>query len=368
MLVGAAPLLSAEESIFDLLIKHGEVFDPASNRRGRFDIGIVGTKIAKIAPSLPASRSRLTIDAGEYMVTPGLIDLRARCDTRIAGGVHPDHHAIRSGVTTVVDSGSAVAETFKAAYGRMLVDTHTRVLCWLRAAENSSADAVARVAKEHADAIAGIWAPTTGDLQRGRSLASSIGKPLLTASPDTNSLRPSEIQTQLFAPDASAVDAKRNLRANLAAARKRGVLFDSGDLWFRVAGPAIEQGFLPDTISTNLTMQSAQLPRGDMMTTLSKLINLGVAVPDALTRVTSRAAAALHRPDLGTLREGGPADLALLSLDTAPCGFLDHGHTRLSGTKTLRCALTMRAGEVVWDLDGLVSADWQHTGPYTNFR
>ncbi|MCC6587540.1 MAG: hypothetical protein IT168_12660 [Bryobacterales bacterium] len=368
LLVGAGPVLSAQEQIFDLLIKHGEVLDPASNRRGRFDIGIIGKKIARIAPSLPASRSRLTLDAGEYMVTPGLIDLRARCDTRIAGGVHPDHHAIRSGVTTVIDSGSAVAETFKEAYARMLVQTHARVLCWLRAAESSNSDAITRVAKEHSEAIAGIWAPAPSDLSRGRSLASAIGKPLLTASPDTNSLRAGEIQTQVFAPDASAVDAKRKLRADLATARRRGVLFDSGDVWFRVAGPAIEQGFLPDTISTNLTMQSAQLPRGDMMTTLSKLINLGAAVPDVIARVTSRAAAAIRRPELGTLREGGPADLALISLETGPCGFLDHGHTRLSGTKTLRCALTMRDGEVVWDLDGLVSADWQHTGPYSNFR
>lgn len=368
LLVGAAPVLSGQEPIYDLLIKHGELLDPASNRRGRFDIGIIGKNIARIAPSLPASRSRLTIDAGEYMVTPGLIDLRARCDTRISGGVHPDHHAIRSGVTTVVDSGSAVAETFAAAYARMLEETHTRVLCWLRAGENSSSDAITRVAKEHGDAIAGIWAPATGDLSRARSLAAALGKPLLTASPDTNSLRQGEIQTQLFAPDASAIDAKRRLRADLAAARRRGVLFDSGDVWFRVAGPAMEQGFLPDTISTNLTVQSAQLPRGDMMTTLSKLINLGMTVPDALARVTSRAAAAIRRPELGTLREGGPADLALISLETGPCGFLDAGHTRLTGTKTLRCALTMRAGAVVWDLDGLVSADWQHTGPYTNFR
>ena len=145
---------------------------------------------------------------------------------------------------------------------------------------------------------------------------------------------------------------------------KSAVVLGSG----RVAGPAIEQGFLPDTISTNLTLQSAQLPRADMMTTLSKLINLGMTPADAIARVTSRAAAAIRRPELGALREGGPADLALLALEDQAGGFLDTGHARLTGTKVLRCALTIRNGEVLWDMDGLVSEDWLHAGPYSNFR
>lgn len=367
LFIGAVPL-AAQEPIFDLLVKRGEVNDPASNRRGRFDIGIVGDRIAKIAASLPASRSRLTIDAEEFVVTPGLIDLRTHCDPGRPGGVHADHHALRSGVTTVVDFGSATAGTFAAAYQRMLAETNARVLCWLHVDEQADREACLRVAQEHTGAIAGIWAPRSVDLPRARQIAAAAAKPLLTASPAAGTLQAGEIQTQVFAPEAAAVDATRKLRADLAAARKRGVLFDTGDLWFGVAGPAIEQGFLPDTISTNLTVESAQLPRADMMTTLSKLVNLGMTLPDVVARVTARAATAIRRPDLGTLREGGPADLALLALDTDPCGFLDMGHARLTGSRVLRCALTIRAGKVVWDPDGLVSADWQHTGPYTNFR
>lgn len=367
LLIGGAPL-AAQEPIFDLLIKHGEVLDPAANRRGRFDIGIVGKQIARIAPSLPASRSRLTLDAGEYLVTPGLIDLRARCDERISGGLHADHHAIRSGVTTVADSGSASADGLAKARSRMMVHTKTRLLSWLRVDANADPDASIRVARQHAADVAGIWAPSAGDLEAARRVAAAAGKPLLTASPNTAALRSGEIQTQVFAPDASVVDAQRKLRADVAAARRRGVLFDTGDLWFRIAGPAIQQGFLPDTVSTNLTAESVRLPRAYMITTLSKLINLGMSPADAIARATSRPAAAIRRPDLGTLREGGPADLALLVVDKEPCGFLDSGHARLAGAKVLRCALTIREGEVLWDLDGLVSADWQHTGPYSNFR
>lgn len=365
--MGSAPL-AAQEPIFDLLIKHGEVLDPAANRRGRFDIGIIGKKIARIAPSLPASRSRLTLDAGEYLVTPGLIDLRARCDTRIAGGLHADHHALRSGVTTVVDSGSASAEGLERARAHMMIHTRTRLLSWLRVDANADPEASIRVAREHSAEVAGIWAPSAADVATGRKVASGAGKPLLTASPNTASLQAGEIQTQAFAPDASVVDGHRKLRGEVAAARRRGVLFDTGDLWFRIAGPAIEQGFLPDTVSTNLTSGAVQLPRADMITTLSKLVNLGVSPADAVARATARPAAAIRRPDLGTLKEGGPADLALLALDTEPCGYLDSGHARLAGSKVLRCALTIREGEVLWDLDGLVSADWQHTGPYSNFR
>ncbi|MBM3734482.1 MAG: amidohydrolase family protein [Acidobacteria bacterium] len=366
-LIGAASA-AAQETIFDLLIKHGEVFDPASRRRGRFDIGITGPRIAKIAPSLPASRSRLTIDAGEYLVTPGLIDLRVHCDTLLSGGVHAGHHATRSGVTTVVDSGSATASNLDESYSRMRVAAHTRILCWLRSDQDASVDSVAATAAKHRDIIAGIWAPKAEDLPRARTLAAAIGKPLLTGAPSAASLKQGEIQTQVFAPDASAVDDKRKLRPELASARGRGVLFDSGDLWFRIAGPAIGQGFLPDTVSTNLTVGSARLPEASMMTTLSKLVNLGVTVNDALERVTAGPARALRRPDLGTLREGGPADLALIAVESERRGFLDAGHTRLSGGKSLRAALTLRQGKVVWDLDGLVSADWLHTGPYSNFR
>ena len=39
-------------------------------------------------------------------------------------------------------------------------------------------------------------------------------------------------------------------------ARERGIIFDVGhgaaSFWFRNAAPAIEQGFLPDSISTDL--------------------------------------------------------------------------------------------------------------------
>ncbi|MBK9168775.1 MAG: hypothetical protein IPM24_15080 [Bryobacterales bacterium] len=366
LLLGAAPL-RAQEPIFDLLIRRGEVFDPGASGKGRLDIGIVGDRIAKIAPSLPASRARLVIDAEEYTVTPGLIDLRARCDPGRPGGVHADHHALRNGVTTVIDAGSATAEGFAAAHERMS-EAHTRVLCWLHVSEDADAGASVRAAREHTAAVAGVWAPRAADLAKARQVAAAAGKPLLTASPGAAALQAGEIQTQAFAREAAVVDAKRKLRPEMAAARKRGVRFDTGDLWFRIAGPAIEQGFLPDTISTNLTIESVQLPRADMMTTLSKLINLGMTLPDVLARVTASAAAALGQPELGTLREGGQADVALLALEPGPCGFLDMGHARLTGSRSLRCALTIRAGKAVWDPDGLVSADWQHTGPYTNFR
>jgi dihydroorotase len=155
-------------------------------------------------------------------------------------------------------------------------------------------------------------------------------------------------------------------------ARRRGVLFDLGHgtqgFWFRTAVPAAQKGFLPDVISTAMDKTSLLLPRADMMTTLSKFLNMGVPVEQLVERVTVRAARAIKRPELATLHEGGLADIAVIELQTGRFGFLDAGHGRLQGDRRLRAVLTIRKGEVVWDSEGLSHTDWSKAGPYTNYR
>ena len=113
---------------------------------------------------------------------------------------------------------------------------------------------------------------------------------------------------------------------------------------------------------------SLLLPRADMMTTLSKFLNIGVPIEQLVERVTVRAARAIKRPELATLREGGLADIAVIELQTGRFGFLDAGHSRLQGDRRLRAVLTIRKGEVVWDSEGLSRTDWSQAGPYTNYR
>ena len=110
------------------------------------------------------------------------------------------------------------------------------------------------------------------------------------------------------------------------------------------------------------------LPRADMMTTMSKLLNIGVTIEQLIERTTVNPAKAIRRTDLGTLSEGAIADIAVIEMQKGKFGFLDSGHARLTGDKKLRCVLTVRGGEVVWDTEGLSLTDWRHAGPYSNFK
>jgi dihydroorotase len=113
---------------------------------------------------------------------------------------------------------------------------------------------------------------------------------------------------------------------------------------------------------------SLLLPRADLMTTLSKFLNMGVPLEELVDRVTARPARALKRPELGTLREGGLADLAVIEIQQGQFGFLDAGLARLRGDRNMRAVMTMREGRIVWDSEGLSRTDWSQAGPYTNYR
>jgi len=150
------------------------------------------------------------------------------------------------------------------------------------------------------------------------------------------------------------------------------VLFDvghgAGSFLFRNAVPAIQQGFLPDTISTDIHKGSIMLPRANMTTTMSKMLNIGLSMDQVVERSTVNAANAIHRPDLGHLSEGARADVAVLEIEKGKFGFVDSGGNKLMGDRRIRCVLTIRAGKVVWDADGLSLVEWQNAGPYTNYR
>jgi dihydroorotase len=185
-------------------------------------------------------------------------------------------------------------------------------------------------------------------------------------------LRAGDLITHTLGLTTPLLDSNDNLTNTVTAARKRGVLFDLGHgtqgFWFRNAIPAARKGFLPDVLSTAMDKTSLLLPRADMMTTLSKFLNIGVPIEQLVERVTVRAARAIKRPELATLREGGLADIAVIELQTGRFGFLDAGYGRLQGDRRLRAVLTIRKGEVVWDSDGLSHTDWSKAGPYTNYR
>jgi predicted amidohydrolase len=139
-------------------------------------------------------------------------------------------------------------------------------------------------------------------------------------------------------------------------------------LRFRIAQDAVAQKHLPDTISSGMDWNSILIPRANMSTAMSIFLNLGMTAEQIIERVTSNAARAIKRPQLGTLSEGSAADIAVLEIQEGKFGFLDSARTRLDATRRFRCLLTVRDGAIVWDSEGLSIPDTMRAGPYTNFK
>jgi dihydroorotase len=178
-------------------------------------------------------------------------------------------------------------------------------------------------------------------------------------------LRPGDILTHMYAHvrgRSPIVNEQGQVEPYVVAARKRGVIFDVGHgggsfLW-RQAVPATKQGFFPDVISTDLHTGSENAGMKDILNVMSKIMNLGMPLKDAIAANTARPAAIIKRDDLGHLGVGTEADVAVLAVRKGDFGFLDSSGGRMKGTQKLECEVTIRAGQVVWDLNGRAAPDW----------
>ncbi len=357
--------------VYDLLLKNGNVIDPANHRSGRMDVAVAGNKIARVAPDLPAAHARIVIDSSQYYVTPGLVDIHTHFNW-LGGGLNllPDYNALPNGVTTAVDAGGSDWKNFEAFKSTVIDHAKTRVLAFLNV--DSDLDATARTVQKHRDTIVGLQTVSRDAMGRAVKAAELSGTIVMVDlhgksegeySALIRRMRPGDIYTHTYG---------RPIPPWASEARKRGVLFDvghgAGGFWFRIAAPAIRQGFLPDTISTDIDKESVMLPRATMTNVMSKLLNIGMDLDQVVERSTLGPARAIHRPDLGTLAEGAIADIAVLELQKGTFGFLDSGRGRLIGDRRLRCVLTVRNGAIAWDSEGLSAPDWMKAGPYSNFK
>jgi dihydroorotase len=162
------------------------------------------------------------------------------------------------------------------------------------------------------------------------------------------------------------VDEQGRVRPYVLEARKRGVIFDAGhgggSFLFRQAVPAMKQGFHPDVISTDLHAGSQNSGMKDILNTMSKFLNMGMPLAEVIKANTARAAAVIKRPDLGTLKVGGEADIAVLALRRGKFGFIDTAGSKMLGDQKLECELTVKGGQVVWDLNGMSRPLWTEAG------
>jgi dihydroorotase len=384
---------------YDLLLRGGHVIDPKNGVNAVRDVAIRDGVIAAIALEIDPAAAFKTIDVNGTYVTPGLIDIHVHvyAGTGERGSyagdlsVYPDDFTLRSGVTTVADAGSAGWRNFEDFKGRVIDRSRTRVLAFLNIVghgmrgrrfegnlDDMQAAPAAEMARRHRDVIVGIktahyMGPEFTPVERAVEAGTIAEVPVMVdfgrAYPQkslaellTSKLRPGDIYTHVYSGLRGELDPSGRANPALFSGRERGVYFDVGhggaSFAWRVALPIVEEGFLPDTISTDLHVGSANAGMKDLLNVMSKFLALGVPLEEVILRATWNPARVIRREELGSLSVGSPADVAVLRLEEGDFGFLDGYGARLRGTRKLTCELTLRDGRVVHDLNGLGRPDW----------
>ena len=178
----------------------------------------------------------------------------------------------------------------------------------------------------------------------------------------TKKLRPGDIYTHVYSGLRGELDPSGHANPALFEGRKRGVIFDvghgGGSFAWRVAVPIIQEGFLPDSISTDLHAGGMNASVKDMLNVMSKFLALGMPLEEVILRSTWNPAREIKQEQLGHLSVGAPADVAVLRLEQGDFGFLDVYGARLRGSQKLTCEMTLRDGKIVYELNGLSRPDW----------
>ena len=389
----------AAQPAYDLLLKSGHVIDPKNNIDKVMDVAVASGKIARVAPSIPASEARKTIDATGLYVTPGLIDIHVHVYDRSSAkdlvngseSVQPDSFSFRSGVTTMVDAGTSGWRDFPDFRRRIIERAKTRVLAFLNIVgagmgtgkeddpAQMDAEAAARAARENSDIIVGFksahyagagWESIDGATKAGRltdlPVMVDFGRVSATRNIRTllaDKLRPGDIYTHCYSGHREELLDNGKVNPAMVTGRQRGVFFDlgfgAGSFYWYVAVPFYQQGFRPDSISTDLHKGSMNGGMKDMTNTMSEILNLGSPIEEVVRMSTLNPAKEIKRPALGNLDVGAGADVAVLRVDQGNFGFLDSAGAKRPGSRAIVCELTLRQGKVVWDRNGRAAEDWK---------
>lgn len=385
---------------YDILLRQGHVIDPANGIDAVRDVAVANGRIARVAESIPASEAKKVIDVQGLYVTPGLIDLHAHV-FGYDGAILPDDSALPAGTTTIVDAGGSGWRTFDEMLEKVIKPSRTRVFSLINIVghgmvgarfesdtEDMDPEKTAAKIGERRDWIVGIktahfggygWTAIDRAIAAGNlaKVPVMVDDKILTLTGRTSKekllqkLRPGDMHTHVFNDrQLELIDrATGKLQPYVMEARKRGVKFDlghgAGSFLWPVATKAMEQGFYPDTISTDLHSSSIMLPESDMPNCISKMMNLGMPLNEAILRSTVNPAKAISKyPELGTMGEGKVADIAVFNLKEGVFAYKDAWHNKYVGTKRLEPVLTIRGGEEVFDRDGRGYPEWTKAGKY----
>jgi len=395
-----SPSSAASAPIYDLLLQGGHVLDDKNHIDSVMDVAIKDGKIAKVADHIPASDALKAIDVKGLYVSPGLIDIHVHvyAGTGERGSyagdnsVPPDGFTFRVGVTTVVDAGCSGWRNFEDFKQRIIDRSKTRVFALLNIVgsgmrgpkyEQNTADmdgeATAAMALKYPQTVVGIktahfegpeWTPVEQAVIAGTKANIPVMVDFGVDRPTrpiydlmTKKLRPGDIYTHMYSglrheQDSTTLGPSKGL----IEGRKRGIYFDvgqgGGSFKWSLAVPMIKDGFIPDSISTDLHIDSMNSAMKDELNVADKILAMGVPLKEVVAEMTSHPAHEIKHDELGNLSPGSIADVAVLRLEKGKFGFTDMVNTRLDGTEKLLCELTIKDGKIVYNLNGIGTDLW----------
>lgn len=385
---------------YDLLLKGGHVIDPKNNINRVSDVAISGNKIALVAANIPASEAARVANVEGLYVTPGLIDIHVHvyAGTGVAKAyagdqsVYPDGFSFRMGVTTMVDAGTAGWRNFADFRQRVIDRAKTRVFALVNVVANGmsttgendpaqmNGEEAAKVALANKDIVVGFksahysgkgWPSIDGAVKAGNIAKLPVMVDFGYLDEERNldillrdKLRPRDIYTHCYSGNRNEV-VNGKINDAMVAGRKRGIFFDvghgGGSFYWNIAVPAVvDSKFWPDSISTDLHTGSMNSGMKTMTDTMSKMLVLGIPLADVIRMSTWNPANEINHPELGHLSQSAEADVTVLRLDKGKFGFLDSAGARHDGDQRLTAELTIKGGEVMYDLNGRAATDYKN--------
>jgi dihydroorotase len=396
--IGASFAL-AQTQPYDLLLQGGHVIDAKNDIDAVRDVAIKDGKIAQVAAHIDPSQAFKVVKVNGLYVTPGLIDIHVHvyAGTGEKGSyagdssLYPDGYMFREGVTTVADAGCAGWRNFEDFKQRVIDRAKTRVLAFINIVgngmrgsryENDLADMEAKptaeMAMKYKGLIVGVktahyagpeWIPVEHAVEAGTIANIPVMVDFGTNHKErplydllTKKLRPGDIYTHCYSGLRDELDETGHVNPGMIEGRKRGVIFDvghgGGSFAWRIAVPAMKQGFPPDSISTDLHVGSMNSGMKDMDNLMSKFLVMGQSMKDVIKESTWNPAREVHHEELGNLSVGAIADVAVLRLAKGDFGYTDMFGARMKGKEKIVCELTLKDGKVVYDLNGVSRPDW----------
>lgn len=387
--------------IYDILLKHGHVIDPLNQIDRKMDVAITAQKVAAVEADINPALAKQTVDVTGFYVTPGILDIHVHVyHTREPEGlsVMADSHSFRSGVTTMVDTGTAGAKHFLHFKRTVIDQVKTRVFAYVNIVDlgmigdfeqdirTMDPELCAATVMMYPDICVGVktahywtrlpwdaehppWAAVDQAVAAGNICQKPVMVDFWPRPPERSyqqlileKMRPGDIHTHVYAQQFPILDEQGKPNRFLFEARERGVIFDvghgAGSFWFRNAYPAIQNGFSPDSISTDLHTRNVHGVVVDMQTTMSKILNCGMPLQEVIYRSTVTPAREIGHPELGHLSVGAEADVAVFNVLEGDFTFVDCGKAKMKGNRKFDCVMTLRAGEIVFDPSGLSMPEW----------